>query len=573
VRNIWVVVAVAACGVALAAGLDLILTHGRARPSTPSVTPVRLNFTPGSGYADSGVVRRAGSAWLATASGTTNVANQVRVYRWKGAGWALVGVVDVPALPSISEGGGFVTAVSLTRSGAPDFTLNTFGADTHWFSVIALLRGKWRLVPFDYGHGTTTAIDAWGTNDHLVRAETNGCGCASGPETYTWYRFESRIFVPTEPPSGPAACTIASLTQAASLPYAPQLSPFDSPRERQQFRAPLSIARFACSDGWALATTRGGSIALFEQRNANWLRDLVGPAKEIRAPQVGFAIPDSLLWTLASRVGVSLGRRPTASHYNVNGGSYRPPAWERGAVSVPVTPGSSYVDTRVVYRQHQKWFAIALEPSRAIRRHHNLDVYVYRWRDGSWALDGTVSADFTTPHPEGPVFWPNQEWVGGTAPGFSFSPGVSSGEWTLVISREGGTWHVLPFHTALGGDAATVEVDHGTRTHFYSYVSPHRYGIYRYRNGALVSGAAQADPTCDRQNLVPSRWTSPKVACGYGWALVTGTTRGRQKVDVFRAVGSHWRSWLVESARSIPQLTTDIGIPPWELAQLAPNVR
>jgi hypothetical protein len=86
---------------------------------------VRLNFTPSSGYADSGVVRRSGHAWLATASGTTNVANQVRIYRWKGAGWSLTGIVNVPALPSIREGG-FVTAVSLTRSGTPDFTLNTW---------------------------------------------------------------------------------------------------------------------------------------------------------------------------------------------------------------------------------------------------------------------------------------------------------------------------------------------------------------------------------------------------------------------------------------------------------------
>ena len=75
---------------------------------------VRLNFSPSSGYADSGVVRRSGHAWLATASGTTNVANQVRIYRWKGAGWSLTGIVDVPALPSIREGG-FVTAGSLCR--------------------------------------------------------------------------------------------------------------------------------------------------------------------------------------------------------------------------------------------------------------------------------------------------------------------------------------------------------------------------------------------------------------------------------------------------------------------------
>src|SRR6266581_7589034 len=97
------------------------------------MTPVRLSFTPGSGYSDTGVVWRAGSAWLATASGTTNVENQVRIFRWNRTGWELAGLVDVPALPSIREGG-FVSAVSLTRSGPPDFTVNTYGADTRWFS-------------------------------------------------------------------------------------------------------------------------------------------------------------------------------------------------------------------------------------------------------------------------------------------------------------------------------------------------------------------------------------------------------------------------------------------------------
>jgi hypothetical protein len=204
------------------------------------------------------------------------------------------------------------------------------------------------------------------------------------------------------------------------------------------------------------------------------------------------------------------------------------------------------------------------------RRHH-LDVYVYRWREGSWMRDGRVSVDFTTPHPEGPVFWTQEEWVGDTAPGFSFGP-PAAGAWTLVISRAGGAWHVVPFHTA-HGDAITVEVDHGTHTHFYAYVSAHRYVLYRVENGALVPGAPQTDPPCDRLDVAPRFWTSPKIACGYGWALVTGTAGNRRKVDVFRAFGGRWKSWLVESARNIPDLTTDVGIESWELAELAPSVR
>src|SRR5581483_5141792 len=124
VRNIWVVVAVSAGGVALVVALVLTITRAHTRPSSPSTTPVWLRFTSGSGYSDSRVVWRGSTAWLATASGTTNVANRVRIYRWNGAGWRLVGVVDVPDIPSIREGG-FVTGALVTRSGAPDFTLNT----------------------------------------------------------------------------------------------------------------------------------------------------------------------------------------------------------------------------------------------------------------------------------------------------------------------------------------------------------------------------------------------------------------------------------------------------------------
>ena len=40
--------------------------------------------------------------------------DQVRIYRWKGAGWSLTGIVNVPTLPSIREGG-FVVARSQVR--------------------------------------------------------------------------------------------------------------------------------------------------------------------------------------------------------------------------------------------------------------------------------------------------------------------------------------------------------------------------------------------------------------------------------------------------------------------------
>ena len=64
---------------------------------------------------------------------------------------------------------------------------------------------------------------------------------------------------------------------------------------------------------------------------------------------------------------------------------------------------------------------------------------------------------------------------------------TAAGAWTLVISQ-GRRRVACPSIRTAHGDATTVEVDHGTHTHFYAYVSAHRYVLYRFQNGALVPG-------------------------------------------------------------------------------------
>jgi len=200
--------------------------------------------------------------------------------------------VPIPELPGIGRGGGSLQPVKLTGSGAPDFTLVGYGADTRWFSVVSRIGGRWHAVPFAYGGGTV-AIDAYGVRAGLVRAEANACGCAVGPETYSWFRFESTRFVPTSPPGPAPVCNGASLNGAQRLegPYQatdPLLG---------HLASAFIVTRFACQDGWALADgSQAGKpgLALYQQQGRGWLKVAVGSTTalgrygdEFRAPTLG----------------------------------------------------------------------------------------------------------------------------------------------------------------------------------------------------------------------------------------------------------------------------------------------
>ena len=221
----------------------------------------------GPDWASSGIVPKAGVDWLATATEPLGEESPITVssYRWNGTSWSEQGSV---ALPSVDVGNFFgppdnsgeLTAESLTGAQAPDFTLNTEGADTNWFSVISDLDHKWQAVPFDYGEGPTISIDAKGVTGGLVEAETNSCGCATGVETYTYYKYSGKTFVPTSPPGPAPTCTTQSFDAlvAQSIPAAD---------------GSFVFSKVACADGWALGTgtdtfspvNSEGGIALYQQ--------------------------------------------------------------------------------------------------------------------------------------------------------------------------------------------------------------------------------------------------------------------------------------------------------------------
>jgi hypothetical protein len=78
------------------------------------------------------------------------------------------------------------------------------------------------------------------------------------------------------------------------LPYDPLVRSIDQP---------LTIGRYACAAGWALATD-GRTIGIYEQRGRSWLRVGIGPAVLVDS-HVEFAMPKSLLARLGRRIGVA----------------------------------------------------------------------------------------------------------------------------------------------------------------------------------------------------------------------------------------------------------------------------
>lgn len=215
----------------------------------------------------------------------------LKISRWTGRGWTLQATVALPG------GGpwGPLRSASLTHSGAPDFIVSVGGgADWTPLTVVSRLHGVWQTVPFDVpAHWDLgrRLIDGWAIHGDKVQGKMNGCGCAAGPETYTWYGFDGRIFAPTSPPGQSPGCTTRSLALAHRLQGDPTY--LGLPRWRSARSFP--VARFACLDGWALAASRSGLFALFDQQSGAWLRAYVGSLAHLERDAQFFAIPGSLL--------------------------------------------------------------------------------------------------------------------------------------------------------------------------------------------------------------------------------------------------------------------------------------
>jgi hypothetical protein len=143
---------------------------------------------------------------------------------------------------------------------------------------------------------------------------------------------------------------------------------------------PFRVARYACADGWALATD-GHKLSVYEQHgrrlndsNGNrWLRVGVG-APPLVGARIDFALPRSLLNRLAREIDVPIPAarpEPTATQL-----LQRTP-WQRAPVTVHLRPGDSY-STSGLYDGRPKLLTVTITHS------SGTSVTRFRWHNGSW---------------------------------------------------------------------------------------------------------------------------------------------------------------------------------------------
>jgi hypothetical protein len=316
----------------------------------------------GSQVQTSAVARRAGRSWFAVA-----VDSRLRIYRWLDNSWVLDGAVAVPPDFPAPEVGAELGSTSITRGNAPGFVVNVGGADTEWLAIAARIRGRWLFVPFDDPFGSRHAYSFGVVDGHLVHGIVDGCGCADGPTTEQWYRFAGGVFVATSPPGPSAACSPKALAAASHYPRLPY-----DPLVRAATQ-PIRLVRFACADGWALATD-GENVGVYEQRGHGWFRVGVGSAHLV-GTRNDFDLPRSLLNRLGARIDV---RFPPATEEP--GFASPPPSvaarW-RAPITVRIRPGDTYSST---VASHSTVLTVTIARFTAHR-----SVVRFRWRDGRWA--------------------------------------------------------------------------------------------------------------------------------------------------------------------------------------------
>ncbi len=258
-------------------------------------------------WAASAVVHNGGGEWLAAgySPGASGPGIVLSIYRWGRGAWAAPGWTGSDAKRATGRrrvGHGSIAH----QVDGPDFVVSSFGADTNWLSVVSDAGGTWHAVPFDYGYGPTIAIDAAGVHGHLVETETDGCGCAAGPETYTWEIYAGGTFHPTAPPGPAPTCgpdALASAADPAGL-------------------LDLAFTRASCADGWALGTGTApgyanGFVGLFEQQRNGWQPVNIDDGAALGRDPLIYDIP----LTLLDRIGSALG--PQVARSVAGGAVYR----------------------------------------------------------------------------------------------------------------------------------------------------------------------------------------------------------------------------------------------------------
>ncbi|HEY1776192.1 MAG TPA: hypothetical protein VGG41_08545 [Solirubrobacteraceae bacterium] len=390
----------------------------------------------------SGVVTRQGVGWFAVDLAAGFGADEsIHVYRWDGDRWSLDGTVAVSGTPG---GLGMLRSAQLTHSTAPDFTFaDGNGADWVAFVVVAERHGSWRAVPFESGAGVSTVADAGLVQGDRVLGENNPCGCAAGPWTHIWYRFNGTIFVPTSPPGPAAPCTVAAMNAAKPLlggyPGIDSWTPAD-------LAAHVTVSRISCLDGWALATaTRDGAsiVALYERAGNGWLRAAVGSVHELNSNINEFALPTPVLRRLETNIGLQ-GVPPPRSSADGPGPTATTTAASRRPsttpAAVPIAPGSRFADSNVINQDGTDWFAAAaVSPS--VHDTAALTLYAYRWTGHAWSLSGHVHVAHVAGVEGG--YYPSVQITGApttTGPAFFVKPPFTNHPLATIIDT-GGHWH------------------------------------------------------------------------------------------------------------------------------------
>jgi hypothetical protein len=334
---------------------------------------VSVTFPAGSTLLTARVVRTRGDVWFAVAAGS-----ELRVFRWRAGRWLRDGTARVPREMPFPSPAGRLSSIPLASGPVPAFAAREWGADTEWFALADRLDGRWEFVPFDDQFGPRHSFTfASGTSHGLIEGIFDASGAASGPTTVQWYRLDRNVFVPTGPPQGRAPCSFTALHTAEHwfpIPPDPLLRHMDRP-----FR-PL---RFACADGWALATD-GRNLSVYKQGggpkwavgrgdNRLWLRVGVGSA-HLLGTTTEYAMSRSLLDRLARVIHV---RIPAATPQPASK-AFALTRRQRATITLPIGPGDTYVPPTSLFNGNAPTLVATIISS------HGNRVIHFRWRHGAW---------------------------------------------------------------------------------------------------------------------------------------------------------------------------------------------